>query len=375
MDMTKASPVRFSLLLLPVLGLAAWLVAIAVPGEGPAVRAEIGEAAVPERIRSAEERAFEQTLEEVGASLDGTVGIAVLDMETGELYEFNGDEMLPQQSVTKLWVAMTALAQVDAGEFDLSEPVRIRREDLTLFHQPIREIVKARGVFDTDYRDLLTRAITRSDNTANDRLLRRVGGPDAVEAWLTERGIEGVRFGTDERTKQSAIAGLTWSPFYSIGRQFYEARDRVPDAMRRRAFEAYLADPVDGASANAIARAMARLAEGELLSPRSTTQMRLTLAETRSGPRRLKGGVPEGWEIEHKTGTGQVYGNEQSGYNDVGLLTAPDGSEYAVAVMIGRTAESFAARMEMMQRVSRAVGDFHSASRAAPRGQITATAE
>ncbi|MGB3711532.1 MAG: serine hydrolase, partial [Erythrobacter sp.] len=94
-------------------------------------------------------------------------------------------------------------------------------------------------------------------------------------------------------------------------------------------------------------------------SPRSTRLIRDILAETRSGPRRLKAGAPEGWRVQHKTGTGQFYDGEQSGYNDVGIVTAPDGSDYAIAVMIGRTRESYAARMAMMQAVTRATAEFH----------------
>lgn len=47
---------------------------------------------------------------------------------------------------------------------------------------------------------------------------------------------------------QSAIAGLEWRDEYSIENNFYDARDFVPDNQRKRAFESYLADPVDGAT-------------------------------------------------------------------------------------------------------------------------------
>lgn len=313
----------------------------------------------PEVMRTDEERAFEQRLEEIGAALDGQVGIAVVDVATGRAYEFNGDAMLPQQSVTKLWVALTALSQVDRGTLDLDETVTIRRADLTLFHQPIREIVRTRGSLRTDYRDLMERALARSDNSANDRLLWRVGGPEAVDDWIEGRDIENVRFGADERTKQSAIAGLEWQQGYSYGRRFFDARDAVPTPLRREAFERYLAEPIDGASATGIARALAKLARGELLSDASTSLIRSILATTKSGPRRIKGGAPPGWAVEHKTGTGQFFDGEQSGYNDVGIVTAPDGTEYAIAVMIGRTREGYGPRMAMMQEVTRATVAFH----------------
>ena len=55
---------------------------------------------------------------------------------------------------------------------------------------------------------------------------------------------------------------------------------------------------------------------------------------------------------------------DQAGYNDVGILTAPDGSRYAVAVMIGRTARPVPERMEMMHDVVGAVVEYHERLRA-----------
>ena len=305
------------------------------------------------------QQALEAKLRALGESFDGTVGIAVTEASTMATMAHDGKTPFPQQSVSKLWVTMTALDLVDQGALELSEMVTLRAEDLTVFHQPTRAIVRSRGSFTTDYAELMNRAITQSDNTANDRILRRVGGPQAVDAFLRRNFIEGVQFGTDERTKQSAIAGLEWRQSYAIDRAFYDARDRVPDTDRRLAFEAYLADPMDGASASGLSKALARLARGDLLSKESTALLLATMQRTKSGPRRLKGGVPQGWRIAHKTGTGQVFDGIQSGYNDVGILTAPDGTQYALAVMIGQTRSSYAARMQMMQAVTRAVVDHH----------------
>ena len=350
-------------LLLLLAGATGWALMSQTPGPGKA-EARVSILPPPDVIKTPTEREFEQKLEEIGAGLKGEVGIAVVDVATGRVYEFNGDAILPQQSVSKLWVSLAALGKVDRGKLDLSERVTIRRQDLTLFYQPLREIVRTRGQFDTDYLDLMIRALSRSDNSANDRLLRRVGGPDAVEDWIKDHDLAGVRFGTDERSKQSAIAGLDWQQAYSYANNFHLARDQVPLEERRDAFERYLAEPIDGASPTGIALALAKLARGELLSPASTRLVRDILSTTKSGPRRIKAGAPEGWEVDHKTGTGQEFGGEQSGYNDVGIVTAPDGHEYAIAVMIGRTRESIPARMAMMQAVTRATAAFHDAQEA-----------
>jgi beta-lactamase class A len=247
---------------------------------------------------------------------------------------------------------------VDAGRLDLGQEVTLRRQDLTLFHQPIAAQIGANG-YTTTLSELMFRALTQSDNTCNDAVLRRAGGPDAVRAMLTSFRLEGVRFGPGERMMQSQIAGLQWQPNYSVGNAFYQARDGVPIERRREAFQDYIDDPVDGATPEGLVNGLARLRRGELLSPASTERLLSIMSQTRTGPQRLTGGLAPGWRIAHKTGTGQVLNGTQAGYNDIGVLTSPDGRHYAVAVMIGRTSTPNPVRMALMQDVTRAVIAFH----------------
>ncbi len=298
----------------------------------------------------------------LGEEFPGEVAIAVQPVaQTAPGVGFHGDRLMPQQSVSKLWVALTALQQVADGTLDLDERVRIGAQDLTLFYQPIARIVREAGWFDSTFGDLMIRALASSDNTANDRLLRRVGGPAAVRAMLRNKGLADIRFGPGERAMQSAIAGLPWDQSLSAGRSFYDRRANVPEAQRQAALEAYLADPVDGATALSMVTALVRLARGELLPPRETARFLAILRTTKSGPRRLKGGLPDGWTIAHKTGTGQVLGARHTGYNDVGILTAPDGTRYAVAVLIAQTEAPIPVRMELMHETVRAVVDYDAA--------------
>ena len=68
--------------------------------------------------------------------------------------------------------------------------------------------------------------------------------------------------------------------------------------------------------------------------------------------------VPSGWTIAHKTGTGQDLGRRNAGFNDVGLLTAPDGRRFAIAVMIGDTIRPMHERQLLIQDVAAAVADY-----------------
>ena len=270
-----------------------------------------------------------------------------------------GNELFPQQSVSKFWVALTIYDKIDKGQVSLDDDVKIGMEDLTLFHQPIRARVLREGTIRVKVRDLLEMSLTKSDCTANDSLLRHAGGPEAVRAFLRAKGIHNVRFSEGERHMQSTIAGLTWQQSYSLGNNFEVARSKVPAETRQRLLNNYVQNPIDGASPEAIAQALARLARGELLSQGSTERMLATMSRTTSGPMRLKAGFPSGWRFLHKTGTGQVYGSMQTGYNDMGIATAPDGTRYAVVVMMGSTFSPIPERMRMMQGVSRSVANAH----------------
>lgn len=303
---------------------------------------------------------------ELGQGFNGQVGIAVRSIDEGWSTGWKADELYPQQSVSKLWVAITAMDAVDHGKVKLDDPVTLTRDDLTVFHQPIRDLILGGGSYTTTLADLMLRQITESDNTANDKLMRVVGGPDAVRATIRAKHLGAIRFYNGERALQSRIAGLIWSPSYSIGNAFFDARDALPAAVRKAAFDRYVSDPYDGAAPSAIVSALARLKRGELLSPASTVYLLNIMSHTKTGANRLRGGLAPGWVLNHKTGTGQVFGSQQAGYNDIGILTAPDGKSYSVAVMIKLTSVPLPVRMELMNNVVRAAIAQHDMQYAPP---------
>jgi len=303
-----------------------------------------------------------QRIQTLGRGFDGSVGIAVRSVDQGWWTGWKADELYPQQSVSKLWVAITALDAVDRGQVSLNDRVTLTRSDLTLFHQPIAGKILGGG-YTTTLGALMYEAITKSDNTCNDKLMRSVGGPSAVRAMIASKGLGSIRMYDGERALQTKIAGLTWTPSYSIGNAFYAARNALPLSLRRSLFQRYIDDPYDGAAPSAIVSALARLKRGQLLSPSSTAKLLATMGNTKTGANRLKGGLRPGWSLSHKTGTGQVLGATQAGYNDIGILTAPDGRSYSVAVMIKKTSTPLGTRMTLMNNVVRAVIDQHEMAR------------
>lgn len=298
--------------------------------------------------------ALQMKLDALSAAYGESVGIAVTDVATGWTAGVDADRAYPQQSVSKLWVAIALMQAVDQGRIQLETVVTLTEADRSVFFQPLAYRIDADG-YQTSIADLLRRALVESDNAANDRLMRELGGPVGVANELRDLGLFRVKVGAYERDLQARTAGLVWQADYGVGWNFQAAREALPREVRQAAMEAYLADPLDGVAPAAITEALAALSRGKLLSAGSTAQLVSLMQAARTGPRRLKGGLPAGWSIAHKTGTGQDFRGASVGINDVGLLTAPDGRTYAVAVMMRQTRKPVPERLAFMQAVTRAV--------------------
>jgi beta-lactamase class A len=323
------------------------------------VRAQPISPQLPPRIAPASLR---DRLAGLGRAFNGNAGMSVVSLQEGWQADYNSTTLFPQQSCSKLWVAITAMDAVDKGRIGLNDRVTLGRDDLTLFHQPISAKVLGNGGHTTTLGALLFSAITESDNTANDKLMRSIGGPQAVREMIAAKNLGSIRFYDGERALQSRIAGLIWSQSYSIGDGFYKARGALPTSVRKSSFERYIADPYDGAAPHSVAQALARLKRGELLSPASTQRLLTTMGSTKTGALRVRAALKPGWKWSHKTGTGQVLGNRWAGVNDIGLLTAPDGTTYAMAIMtVSNNGQP--ASQSLMQAVAKAVIAEHEARR------------
>jgi beta-lactamase class A len=213
---------------------------------------------------------LEQQLSSMVAGKSADVGIAALDLNSGETVSIKGNTPFPMASTVKVAVAALYLAQVDNGRRSLDDTI---------------DGQSARG--------LMRRMLVHSDNHATDILLADLGGPEAVHDWLQANGIKGLRV---DRT----IAELLHSK-----RDLWDRRDSsTPVAM------------VD---------LLKRIYKAELIKPQSRDFMLDLMAQCATGRNRMKALLP-GVPIEHKTGTLDGLAD------DVGFISMPDGHRVAVAI-------------------------------------------
>ena len=287
----------------------------------------------------------------------GRAGIAIYTPFSDEIIGKRQTERFPQQSVSKMWVALAILEQEAAGKLSLDKRIRVSRDDVVVFSQPLKNNLNGRDTFDMSLRELLTHSINASDNLANNVLLRVAGGPKAINQMLDRRKLQSIRFGPGEVLLQSAIAGLEWQPEYRKGNAFNAQRSNIPMAKRKASLDAYLETPLDGAAPGTIALVLKRFSERDANDPGA--KLLKLMAGTYTGRSRLRSGLAPGWRLAHKTGTGQVLGSIATAINDVGVMTAPDGCVYPVAVMIAETRAGREATNAFMQNIARAVTRHH----------------
>ena len=306
---------------------------------------------------SAADEKLRNEIDTLWKKFPGRAGIAIYTPFSDDIIGRRQTERFPQQSVSKMWVALTILEQEAAGKLSLDKKIRVTRDDIVVFSQPIKQYLSSQDSFEMPVRELLAHAINASDNLANSVLIRVAGGPQAINQMLDRRKVQSIRFGPGEVLLQSAIAGLEWRPEYRKGNGFKEQRSRIPMEKRRAALEKYLASPLDGAAPGTIALVLKRFGERAPNDPGA--KLLKLMAGTYTGRSRLRSGLAPGWSLAHKTGTGQVLGSISTAINDVGVMKAPDGCRYQVAVMIAETRAGREVTNGLMQNVARAVVRHH----------------
>jgi beta-lactamase class A len=301
--------------------------------------------------------ALEQRLRETGAMSKGVLGVAAVLLDGGRHAALNGGERFPMASTFKLPVALTVLGRADEGMLRLGEPVEVKASDLRPGPLTVIEAEWKPGKTWT-IEELLRVMIVESGNSAADVLLRVLGGPPTVTDRLRALGLEGVDVSRSEAELAFDFYGVASPPpreswtLEGLRRVYVQA----PDAVKRAAAERFIADSRDSASPEAMAALLARFARGELLKPESTRRLNDLLLASTPGPGRLKGLLPQGTPVAHKTGTcGDAPGLNCT--NDVGIIELPGNRRAVVAAYLKNATKSDAARERTLAEAARAVYD------------------
>ncbi|WP_293486069.1 class A beta-lactamase [Phenylobacterium sp.] len=303
---------------------------------------------------------FGRALDAIAArAAPGVLGVGLANLESGQAFLLNGERRFPMQSVFKLPLAAAVLAEVDAGRARMDERFELTEEQLSPQHSPISAAWPARRSF--SLRDLLEATVVESDNTAADVLMKHIGGPGAVSAWLVGRRVPGVRVDRYERQLACDIAGMpSFRPQWRTAEAFAAARAATPPTTRQAAQRAYMADPRDTATPRGMIEFLQMLDKEELISRASTRGLLRMMSRTARGAARLKAGLPRGAFLAHRPGTAAADLGVSAAHNDVGIFTLADRRAYAIAVFLSGSTLDEAGRDAIIARIAdaavRAIG-------------------
>jgi beta-lactamase class A len=267
-------------------------------------------------VRDSSVRQLRTEIEKLAAPAHGHVGAAALLVESGETISWHGEQRFPMQSVYKFPIAMAVLHRVDEGKLSLDQQVEIDPAVDAPVYSPIRDKYPKGGV-KLPLRELLRAAIVDSDGAACDLLLRLVSAPE-VTKYLEGLGVSGLKVVATEKemSQDPMVQYRNWA---------------TPDAA---------------------VQLLGKFQLGEGLSSASRTLLMRWMTDTEIGPHRIKGLLPPGTQVAHKTGTDGTTNGLTRATNDIGLMTLPDGRHLAVAVFVADSKEDEATREAVIAKIA-----------------------
>jgi beta-lactamase class A len=295
-------------------------------------------------------------IERLAQSAGGVAGVAVHHVETGRQLQFNAGARFPMASTFKIPVAVQLLTLVDQGSLSLDKVISLSANDL---RPGSGTLVKTWEQAHPDYsvRSLLELMMIVSDNSATDVLWKEAGGSPAVMARLRALGVNG--FSVDRPTALLLAAAFGIDPppeSDSTPARFREMMWGMSQGRREAAAAALAKDPRDTASPQALVDILLKIWRHEALSPAQSTLLLDIMARCETGRGRLKGLLPRGTRVAHKTGTlnGIVT-------NDAGIIALPgDAGHVAIAVMVKESLNTQPVQDYAIAGIARAVYDHFS---------------
>lgn len=266
---------------------------------------------------------LEQRIALLAEGSQGRIGVAAIDLSTGQSVSVLGNQAFPMASTSKIAIVATYLEQVDQGRLSLTSEFPLRAGQ----YLPASELI-----------DLI---ITRSSNPATDALLAAVGGVQPVNAWARRAGIEEFNLTRD-------IATLV------------REDGRVDPAQH--------IDLRDSSTPQAMVELLSGIYQGRWLSAASRAVIVEAMERCRTGTNRIPALMPANVTVAHKTGS---LSNTSS---DIGIITAPDGRAIVVAIYV--TGQGNRTNREArIASIARAIYDGYVLPAANDNGRVYASAD
>ena len=267
-------------------------------------------------------------------SKNATVGVSIIANNLKDTININENLHLPMQSVFKFPIALAVLSEVDKGRFKLNQKIKITSKDLNLSNDlvlnwsPIKE--KFPNGTTMTLGEIIKYTVSQSDNNGCDILLRLIGGTTVVEKFLLQSQLSDISIKASEGDmhKDWNIQFQNWA---------------TAIALNQLLIKAY-------ASGNY-----------RILSEKNYHFLWKTMKDTSTGVNRLKGQLPQGTIVAHKTGaSGSIDKIVTPATNDIGIIFLPNGSPIFISVLVSNSYEDEKTNEKIISDIAKKVWDYYS---------------
>ncbi len=268
-----------------------------------------------------------QNIQQIVSTKNATVGVAIIGNNGKDTLSLNGEQHFPMQSVFKFHIALVVLSQVDKGKFSLAQKVSIQGKDLLPgLYSPIRE--KYPKGAKLTLREIIEYTVSQSDNAGCDALLRLLGGPQVVEDYFAKNNFKDISIKINEEVMQNNwdLQFQNWTTpkvANQVLSSFYENKNKA-------------------------------------LSSASHRFLWNVMKQTMTGKDRLKGQLPSGTVVAHKTGWSGT--NKETGItaavNDIGIVFLPNGQHFFISVFVTNSKEDATTNEKIIADIAKAAWDY-----------------
>lgn len=284
----------------------------------------VGTLRAAEPAKDARLARLQRQVEAFAKSIPGPVGVAIKHVESGQEIRIRGDEKFPMASTFKVPLLLEVFAQEKDGQLSLDDEVILDGKHQHLGSGQISSY-RLPGVKMT-VRNLCELMMIVSDNSATDWLLERVT-VEKVNAGLKAAGVTGIRV---DRPCQGLILD-----YLGLDRKEHEGKPveeldslakklNVGEATYTAARQRYYSDGRDSSTPAGMNALLEKIFRAEVLDRKRCDEMLAIMKRCQSGEARLKGLLPPGTVVAHKTGT------VGTTVNDVGVIYLPDKAGHVV---------------------------------------------
>jgi beta-lactamase class A len=277
-------------------------------------------------IGFSQENTLRERISQIVKSKRATVGVGIMNLENGDTLTLNGKGHFPMQSVFKFHLALAVLNQIDKGKFALNQDIFVSKADMIPnLYSPMREKYPE-GNINLPLSEIIKYTVSQSDNSGCDLLFKLIGGTEKANKFIHEIGVKDVAILDPEVRIQ-----YDWSLQYK-----------------------------NYSTPFAAVQLLQKFNKEHILSKSSQDFLYKIMVETTTGPNKIKGLLPREAIVAHKTGfSGKNKEGLTGATNDIGIITLPNGKQFAIAVFVSDSMEDEKVNEKMIAEIALAAWNYY----------------